>query len=131
MVLIRDLKEGSRLDQLQGYEWPKGIEVSVEPLRPKHPGNAGLQLVTDSEDTGPQTGAPVAVRVRVSNAADSQREQFKVNWVSPGSGTEAPPAPLEERAGERRPFMPQAMDVYVPPGQSRVIPLALPAQGAT
>src|SRR5207302_10282585 len=72
IILISDLKEGSRLDQLQGYEWPKGIEVTVEPLRAKHKGNAGLQLVTDSDDARSQAGA--AVRVRITNAADSQRE---------------------------------------------------------
>jgi hypothetical protein len=27
IVLISDLQEGSRLDGLQGYEWPRGVEV--------------------------------------------------------------------------------------------------------
>jgi hypothetical protein len=115
IVLLSDLKEGSRLDQLQGYEWPKGIEVLVEPLRAKHLGNAGLQLVTDSEDAGLQAGTNATVRVRVSNAADSQREQFKVGWASAdGPG-----------------FVGEPVDVYVPPGQSRIAPIALPTKGAT
>jgi hypothetical protein len=128
ITLISDLKEGDRLDQLQGYEWPKGIEVSIEPLRAKHSGNAGLQLVTDSEDAGPQTGTNATVRVRVSNAADSKREQFKLGWVSPeGAAAFSSPSPSEERAGERRPLVGDPVDVYVPPAQSRIVPLALPS----
>jgi hypothetical protein len=111
IVLISDLKEGSRLDQLQGYEWPKGIEVSVEALGAKHKGNAGLQLVTDSDDARAQSGTNASIRVRVYNAADSQREQFKVGW-SDAAGSVAQP-----------------MDVYVPPGQNRVAALALPPKG--
>jgi hypothetical protein len=113
IVLISDLKEGSRLDQLQGYEWPKGIEVTVEPLRAKHKGNAGLQLVTDSDDARAQSGTNASVRVRVYNAADSQHEQFKVGW--------------SDAAGS----LSQSVDVYVPPGQNRVVALALPPKGTT
>jgi hypothetical protein len=113
IVLISDLKEGNRLDQLQGYEWPKGIEVTIEQVRAKHCGNAGLQLVTDSDETGMQAATNATVRVRVSNAADSQREQFKVGWAS-ADGTA---------------FAGEAMDVYVPPGQSRIVSVAVPAKG--
>jgi Mg-chelatase subunit ChlD len=74
IVLISDLQEGSRLEQLQGYEWPKQIRVSVEALKPKHINNAGLQLVTDSEISA-STSADGA-RVRVSNAENSRLEQF-------------------------------------------------------
>src|SRR5436190_3822954 len=113
IVLISDLKEGDRLDQLQGYEWPKGIEVSIQQVRAKHRGNAGLQLVTDSDETGMQAATNAIVRVRVTNAADSQREQFKVGWAAAeGSG-----------------FAGAATAVYVPPGQSRIVSLAVPAKG--
>src|SRR5580765_7592007 len=43
VILISDLQEGSRLEQLQGYEWPKGIEVDVEVVKAKSPSNAGIQ----------------------------------------------------------------------------------------
>jgi hypothetical protein len=103
IVVISDLQEGSRLDRLQGYEWPRGVELSVEPLNAKRPTNAGLHLVTEREgaDT-PQPETPV--RVRVSNSTDAKREQFQVAWSQPGGrGVLGPP-----------------LDVYVPPGQSRV-----------
>ncbi|MBI3875114.1 MAG: BatA domain-containing protein [Verrucomicrobia bacterium] len=51
VVLITDLQEGSRLDALQGYEWPKGVELVVEPVKTKRVTNAGLQLVAEADDT--------------------------------------------------------------------------------
>ena len=48
-------------------------------LSASHASNAGLQLVTDSEDADPKASANV--RVRVSNVADSKREAFKVGWA--------------------------------------------------
>ncbi len=108
IVLISDLQEGNRLDQLQGYEWPKGVELSVEPVKARHVSNAGLQLVTDSDDTDRK--APTSVRVRVSNATESKREQFKVGWARAEAGG----------------FVGAPVEVYVPPGQSRIVPVPVP-----
>ena len=33
IVLVSDLQAGSRLDALQAYEWPKGVELIVEPVK--------------------------------------------------------------------------------------------------
>jgi hypothetical protein len=105
IYLISDLKAGSRLDSLQSYDWPKNIELRVEALKARNPTNAGLQLVAESPDA--DRLATPAVRVRVSNAAESAREQFRVGWGrAPG--------------GE---FVGAPIDVYVPPGQSRVVPV--------
>lgn len=116
IVLISDLQEGSRLEPLQGYEWPKNVRVSVQPLKSRPGSNAALQLVSESEEAAPQAGA--AIRVRVTNAADSRRDQFRVGWAQP----------------DGRGFAGTPTEVYVPPGQSRVVPLALPqaagSQGA-
>jgi hypothetical protein len=113
VVLLTDLQEGSRLDALQAYEWPKGVELIVEPVKAKRPTNAGLQLITDRDETDRQAG-DAGVRVRVSNAAESKREQFQVGWA---------------RAGQAG-FAGAAVDVYVPPGQSRVVAVPLPPTGA-
>ena len=51
IVLITDLQEGGRLDGLQGYDWPRGIEVEVEPVKAARPTNAGLQWVVDADDS--------------------------------------------------------------------------------
>ena len=112
IILVSDLQEGSRLDQLQGYEWPKGIEVAIEPLKAKHLSNAGLQLVTSADDPDPKAGT--AVRVRVSNAAESKREQFRIGWAQ----------------ADGLSFAGKPMEIYVPPGQSRTMPVPTPSAGS-
>ena len=109
VVLVSDLQAGSRLDTLQAYEWPKGVELLVQPVRTKNSTNAGLQLVADAADSS--RTAQSAVRVRVSNASDSQREQFQVGWARASGASE---------------FVGAAIGVYVPPGQSRVVAVPVP-----
>ncbi|MFM9029401.1 MAG: BatA domain-containing protein, partial [Opitutaceae bacterium] len=99
IVLVSDLQAGSRLDALQAYEWPKGVELLLEPVAASRPTNAGVQVMADGPDVARPADAPA--RVRVSNAADAKREQFQIGW---GTG---------EAGGAR-------IDAYVPPGQSRV-----------
>ena len=117
IVLVSDLQSGSRLDALQAYEWPKGVELLVETVKARNPTNAGLQLVADGPDSTRAPDAPV--RVRVTNAAESKREQFKVGWTRPVAG-----------AGVAAEFVGPPLDAYVPPGQSRVFSVPVPA-GAT
>ncbi len=112
IVLISDLQEGSHLEPMQGYEWPKGVELSVEVVKPRPASNASLQLVVDADDADPKTAR--GVRVRVSNAADSRREQFKVGWAT-----------RAEKA-----YVGAPVEVYVPPGQSRLVVVPLPEPGA-
>lgn len=114
IVLISDLQAGSRLDALQAYEWPKGVELLIEPLTAKNPTNAGVQLVAEAADAAKPVD-PV-VRVRVTNAPEAKREQFKVGWAT---GT-----------GATTTFVGNPIDAYVPPGQSRVFNVPL-AKGAT
>ena len=114
IVLISDLQEGSKLDGLQGYEWPRGIELVVEPIKARRPTNAGLQLVTERDDSY-QATTNVATRVRLSNSADAKREQFQIGWARPGE----------------RGIVGSSIDVYVPPGQSRVVQAPKLAVGLT
>ncbi len=107
VVVIGDLQTGSRLEALQSLEWPRGVGLVLEPVTAKPATNASLQLLADAADVE-RTGQPV-VRVRVSNAAESGREQFQVSWRGVG-GT-----PFGEPVG-----------TYVPPGQSRVVTLPVP-----
>lgn len=109
VVVITDLQEGSRLDGLQGFEWPRGLEVDLQPLKPSKVTNAGLHLVGDSDERE-RTLAETEIKVRVNNASTSRREQFQVGWLKPeGNG-----------------FAGKAVDVYVPPGQSRVATIPMP-----
>ncbi len=109
IIIVSDLQEGSRTEPLQGYEWPKDILVSLEPLKARHPSNASLQWLTSADETEPEKDG--TVRVRVVNTGESKREQFKVGWAQ-GNG-----------AG----FAGKPIDLYVPPGQSRIVPVPSPA----
>ncbi len=110
VVVISDLQEGARLETLQSMEWPAGMELVLEPVTARTGTNASLQLLTDAADSE-RTGEPV-VRVRVSNAAGSTRELFLVGWA----------------AADGIAHVGDPVEVYVPPGQSRVVPLPLPAE---
>ena len=107
VVVITDLQEGSQTRALQGHEWPKGVQILVERVLPASANNAGIQLVADSMDA--DYLAESAVRVRVSNAADSKREQFQAGW-----------------AGADGNYIGKPIELYVPPGQSRVVSIPAP-----
>ncbi|MBM3836599.1 MAG: VWA domain-containing protein [Verrucomicrobia bacterium] len=110
IVVVSDLQEGSHLDGLQGYEWPRGVEIAIEQVKSKKTTNAGLQLVTEIDDAVQATNE-LGPRIRASNAADSKREEFKVRWAGSSEGT--PP-----------------LELYIPPGQSRTVAAPpLPATG--
>ncbi len=109
IVLITDMQEGSRLDGLQGHEWPRGLEISVVPVKARRPTNAGLQWVADADDSNRST-SDVPVRLRVNNSADAQREQFQVRWAG---------------------VLGDSLDAYVPPGQSRIVPVPKLATNTT
>ncbi|MBI1841936.1 MAG: BatA domain-containing protein [Verrucomicrobia bacterium] len=101
IVVVSDLAEGSRLDGLQGHEWPKGLAIRLEAVKARQVTNAGLHLLPARPEDEDAKGGTV-VRVRVSNSADSQREQFRLRWEGGTTNT-------------------SALEVYVPPGQNRVV----------
>ena len=104
IVLVTDLQEGAHLDGLQGFDWPRGLEVAVEPVKAKRPTNVGLQLVLDREESDQAVGEG-EIRVRVSNASTSKREQFQLGWMREGQSG----------------FVGKPTEIYVPPGQGRVL----------
>jgi hypothetical protein len=110
IVLVTDAQEGSRLEAMQGYDWPKGVSVRIETIAPKRPGNAGLQLAAESSPGGSDNTQ--GARLRVSNSTDAQGESLQVGWQAAN--------------GE---FDGKAQDVYVPPGQSRIVVLPWPKGG--
>jgi hypothetical protein len=111
VVLVTDLQEGSRLEALQAFDWPRGVGLEVDVVRPRAAGNAAVQLVAEAPDAADVTNA--FVRVRVVNSPDARREQFEVGWTRPDGAFLGAPQP-----------------VYVPPGQSRVVALPVPAGAA-
>ena len=149
VVVVSDLASGCRLEALQSFEWPEGVRVTFERVGAERPPtNAGLHvpMETDTSDG--------ALRVRVTNAADSEHEQFRLSWQdeftrqsSVRRGSPDPAVRVDRRfqddegrpavgavdgsgdpsttgAGDPSTTQPTAtasVEVYVPPGQSRVI----------
>jgi hypothetical protein len=100
LVLISDLQEGAKLDGLQGHDWPAGLTVTLERVDARPLANAGLEIQNPSGEAGP-------VRVRVTNARDSDRVTFHLAWnvarkAAPGAAAAGGP-----------------MEIYLPPGQTR------------
>lgn len=87
MVLIGDVSRGSDLGRLNTYAWPEGVEVEVRRVGVEDVTNGSLQLVVsggaEDEDEGAKRLTD-GVRVRVTNAADSEGESFELNWVGDG-----------------------------------------------
>jgi hypothetical protein len=71
VILITDAQEGSRVQALQGHEWPRDLEVSVEPVRARTSNNASLHLATEA--AGADSRPDHKLRVRVLNSAASKR----------------------------------------------------------
>jgi Aerotolerance regulator N-terminal/von Willebrand factor type A domain len=106
LVLISDLQEGAKLDGLQGHEWPANTRVVIERVQGKSESNAGLEILEPSANA---TSIENEIHVRVANSSDSRQEKFRLNW----SGSA------------------EAMDIYLPPGQSRTFTAPKIAGGAT
>lgn len=110
IILLSDLQEGGHPESLQAYDWPRGVELILDAIPVRPPGNAGLQPVTEEPASAGPGSSNAVVRVRVSNTADSTQEQFEVGWLAPdGAGLLGTP-----------------LKAYVPPGQSRTLSLTVP-----
>jgi hypothetical protein len=112
LVLISDLQEGASLDGLQGHEWPAGIKVLIEPVEARPQANAGLEILGDA---GTSMDDENTVRVRVTNARDSSREKFALNWQAQNAA--GPAGAIEE--------------IYLPPGHTRTFAAPKLPTGAT
>jgi hypothetical protein len=111
VVLISDLSQGSRLDALGDFEWPSDVELDLKTVS-ESGSNAGLSSLADALESEPAATAGQR-RVRVFNDPTSRREKFVLHWV-------------DEKGNEAG----ESTDVYVPPGESRVVRVPRPDQAA-
>ena len=117
IVLISDLQAGSRVEALGDLAWPSDVELELQLV--KLPGgNAGIEALADAPalTTSPTPGSPAPLgadgptaRVRVTSDPASKTEAFQVGWVD-----------------LRTQVMIQPVEVYVPPGESRVVRVPIP-----
>ncbi len=99
LALITDLQDGAKLDGLQGYEWPMGVKVRVEPVSAKRRNNAGIGLANDVRKNAEDSG----IAVRLLNTRESEREKFQVRWKTDAGFAGGP------------------IDAYVSGGQARTL----------
>jgi hypothetical protein len=108
IVLVSDLQQGSRLDGIQGFEWPRGIDVSVQQIGSAQAANAGVQILAPVAGEGLSI-TNIALRARVVNSPGAKSEQFKIGWT-----------------GANGAFAGKPLDLHVPGGQNRSIGLPPP-----
>lgn len=114
LIVISDLQQGARLDGLQGFDWPKGCEVSLQTITSPQSANAGLQLLQPAPGEGLST-TNARLRARVVNTSGAKNEQFKVGWAAPDGLS----------------FLGQPLELHVPGGQNRSIALPPAPTNAT
>ncbi len=108
LVLVSDLSHGSRLEALGDFEWPSDVDLDLQTVADDG-SNAGLTMLAESVESDPAETSN-ARRVRVLNDQSSRRQKFELIWVDE-HGKEAADPPV---------------DVYVPPGESRVVRVPRP-----
>ena len=100
IVLVSDLQQGSRLEALLAYEWPRQTELVVRTIPCQDATNASLQWVASRDPLAPaHSDGPPAVRV--TNSPDARNDRFQLRWADDASS--------------------QAAEVYVAPGHSAVV----------
>jgi Aerotolerance regulator N-terminal/von Willebrand factor type A domain len=107
IVLFSDFSQGSRLEALGDFEWPSDVELDNKTVA-NTGSNAGLERLADQIEGEPADSA-AARRVRVANNPGSMREKFELTWVDTAGVASA-----------------KTVDVYVPPGESRVVRMPRP-----
>ena len=124
IVLITDLQQGSELGALDRYDWPADVAVHLRLVAARKSTNAAAALVSAVGDADDVSGAG-ALRLRVTNASDSQREQFKLRFVEaaePAAATAAPAQGADAAASPASPaLVTTTLDAFIPSGESRVL----------
>ncbi|NND97641.1 MAG: hypothetical protein HKN47_09970, partial [Pirellulaceae bacterium] len=108
LVLISDMQQGSHLESLQAYSWPKELTLDIRRVVAAGKTNASAQILS----IGDTFGSTDRIRVRVANVDGSESSRFRLSWVGDSNqGFEMP--------------------VQVPRGETRVIRMPLPHRDVT
>ncbi len=110
LILISDMQQGAEIESLQQFTWPKALTLETRRVSVAQTTNAAAQILSESRFAEKSD----RIRVRVSNAPDSQSARFTLGYVSSlGSDAET------------------QLPVQVPPGESRVVRMPLPSASVT
>lgn len=105
IVLITDMQRGAALEGLQATVFPQDVLVDVRTIAFQPGANASIQILAETE-------AESNYRVRIVNGEDATTEQFSLHW-------------LDRDLKKVRVAMDQ---IYVAPGQNRVVQLEKPTE---
>ena len=109
VVLISDLAQGSRLDAAGRLRMALRCRARLEDRR-RHGFQRGPRAAGRLRSKPSRPRPTRSRRVRVVNNPGSEREKFELHWID------------EKGAAAGKPI-----DVYVPPGESRVVRVPRPA----
>ena len=110
IILVSDMQTGSRLYELDAFEWPADVKLDVRTVQPQKMTNASLRLLPPAATETVED----QMRVRVSNTQASSSEQFQVGW--------------SDKQGK---LLGREYSIHVPAGQSRVAKIDRPPPLAT
>ncbi len=99
LSVISDFQRGAATDALEGYAWPPRLQIVPIAVGAPPWTNGGVNLLSRS-NRQPGAGSNEPQRVRVTNAADSVRSDFVLQWSEPG----ATPSPIRVEPGENALF---------------------------
>lgn len=105
IVLVTDLQSGADIKALQSFEWPKTIPVELRLVETETANNATLSLMEKRDNSAEDA----KLRVKVFNVEKSEKSQFDISWLDKNLDSKDP-----------------AATVVVPPGQSRIVSIAMP-----
>jgi len=124
LIVISDYQAGAKLDEIAQIDWPKGIQVHLERVRPSSVSqNARAHLMSEDElveetdrDSGPEAKRnPSEQRARVTHFAKEGNEQFQLQWIN----------------ASNKPIANTLLPVTVPHGRSMTVKIpAFPAEAA-
>ena len=114
LILVTDMQSGSQIESLQAYAWPKELRLDVRKVAPQKRTNASRRFLPPRLEEGEDRDR---VRVRVSNAADSESGKFSLAWSALANQALANQAQRPAASTE----LVSELPVQVPPGQTRVV----------
>ena len=108
IVLISDLQQGSRLEALGDFEWPSDVELDLKTVADDG-SNAGLHWLAEPAEADGVRGRPATAASGSRTTPGSRARAFDLLWIDDKGAAIGEP-----------------IDVYVPPGESRVVRVPRP-----
>ncbi|MBN1418698.1 MAG: BatA domain-containing protein, partial [Planctomycetes bacterium] len=84
IVLVSDLAEGSRIDALDGFDWPPDVGTEIAAVSGADPNNAGLALAAPAAGVAEPDAGPAGVRAIIANDRESRSTEFTLRWKAAG-----------------------------------------------